>query len=152
VIDVTTRNRRNRARGKSTSAELAKYLGGQNVEGMLWPHDVQGQGYRIQSKRDMTGRSPGMVRRLIEAIEPGHGLRAAYLVVPRVRLTSGRVYVDLEEWVAWHGWELPASTRLLNAGTPLLELPLPLFRDIHVNTTGWLHPTDPEYPFEEVQR
>jgi hypothetical protein len=134
MIDVTTRNRRNRARGKSTSAELAKYLGGQNVEGMLWPHDVQGQGYRIQSKRDTRGRSPFEIRRLIDAITGGGSwMRGVYLVVPRVRLTSGRIYVDFEEWVAWHGWDLPPGTRLLNAGTPLLELPLPLFRDLHVN-------------------
>lgn len=151
MIDIATRNRRNRARGKSTSAELARYLGGQNVEGMLWPWDVQGQGYRVQSKRDRTGRSPRMVRRLIEAITlgPEGGVRAAYLVVPRVRLTSGRIFVLLSEWVDWHGWELPEGS-LAHAGTPLLAMPLPVFRDLHVATPA-LHPGDPGYPYEEVE-
>jgi hypothetical protein len=133
VNPLSKRNRNNRLRGKSTSAELAKYLGWQNVEAAGWKWDTQGPAGRIQSKRDLEQRGPVGIRRLIEPIAPGAWLRGAYLVVPRVRLTSGRVYVLLSEWVSWHGWELPPGTRVLNAGAPLLELPLPLFRDIHVN-------------------
>lgn len=131
--DIAARNRRNRARGKSTSAELAKYLGGQNVEGMLWKHDVQGDGFRLQSKRDSIGRSPAMMARLIESIDYGKGwLRGLYLVTPGKRLTSGIVVVGLREWTEWHGWDLPEG-RLLHAGAPLLVIALPVFRDVHVN-------------------
>jgi hypothetical protein len=126
---IVRRNRGNKNRGKATSRELASYLGWQNVEGMLWPWDVQGPGGRLQSKRDARGRSRTMVLALIEAITPGDWLRGVFIVAPRQRLASGTVTLLLEEWVAWHGWKLPADAVLVNAGRPLLSLPLATFRD-----------------------
>lgn len=122
-------NRLNRERGKSTSAELAKYLGWQNVEGLNWPWDVQGPNGRLQSKRDATARSAAMVRILIERITAGDYLRGFFKVEPRQRLASGKVTLLLAEWQSWYGWDLPPTARLVNAGVPLLELGLPEFRD-----------------------
>ncbi len=128
---VIRRNRTNRQRGKSTSAELARYLGCQNVEGMNWKHDIQSPAFRLQSKRDATGRSAATVLALIEAITPGDYLRGLFRVAPRQRLASGTVALRYQEFVGWYGWSLPPEARLVNgAGTPLVELPLPLFREL----------------------
>ena len=133
---LVRRNVNNRKRGKSTSAELAHYLGWQNVEGMNWKWDIQGKGGRIQSKRDATGRSGAVVVALIEAIPAGTDyLRGLYRVAPRQRLASGTVTVWLREWVDWHGWLMPPGATLSVATeVPLIEMPLPTFRDIHGGT------------------
>ncbi len=128
---IVRRNRTNRQRGKSTSAELARYLGCQNVEGMNWKWDIQSPAFRLQSKRDATGRSAATVLALIEAITPGDYLRGLYRVAPRQRLASGSVTALLREWVAERGWALPTEARLVNAaGTALLELGLAEFREL----------------------
>lgn len=126
---VVRRNRRNRQRGKSTSNELAKYLGIQNVEGMNWPWDCQSNAVRLQSKRDQLARGPLAALRLIEYIPDGDFLRGLFWVAPRARLTSGSVTVLLKEWTDTYGWLLPAGRLSLAAMTPLLTLPLPLFAD-----------------------
>jgi hypothetical protein len=126
---VARRNNRNRNRGRSTSRELAEYLGWQNVEAAGWPWDVQANHGRIQSKRDQTGAGPGRVRRLIEAIGPGDWIRGVYHVEPGRRLTSGSVSVLLREWQGRYGWEVPDGDVTVDiAGNEwLLRLPLPLF-------------------------
>ena len=130
--EVARRNRRNRQRGNRTSADLAAYLGGRNVEALKLPWDVEVPGARIQSKRLAVEPSRAAVRGFIDAIDASDALRAFYLVRPGQRLASGIVTVFLEEWVAWHGWSLPDATVQITAGTPLLTLGVDVFRDWHV--------------------
>lgn len=130
ISPIARRNRNNRKRGKGTSAELAKYLGWQNVEGMNWEWDVQGPGGRLQSKRDATARSSAEMARLILRIPSGDFLRGLFKVAPRQRLASGTVYLLLHEWVGERGWLLPPSVLVNAAGVPLMILPLPAFRDL----------------------
>lgn len=66
---------------------MLRYLGCQNVEGAGWKWDVQAATFRLQSKRDATGRSAAMVRDLIEAITAGAYRASSVLVLlPRARL------------------------------------------------------------------
>lgn len=132
-VAIARRNRNNRKKGRRTSHELADYLGGEDVEGMGWKWDVQGKGWRLQSKRDAVGRSPLTRAMLIDAIYPGDHLRGLFEVPPRARLTSGTVTMFLREWVGWHGWEVPNEASLSLAGEdPLVSMPLPVFRDWHI--------------------
>jgi hypothetical protein len=124
------RNRNNRKRGKSTSRDLADYLGWQNVEGLNWPWDIQGPGGRIQSKRELRNYGPAAALALIEYIPSGDYLRGLFYVAPRARLTSGEVICRLEDWVNWHGWA-PMGAVVAAPGAWLVRLPLPLFRDVH---------------------
>lgn len=132
------RNRNNRKRGNRTSHELAVYLGGRNVEALKLPWDVEGLGYRLQSKRLADEPSLASVARYIRAIEaPADTLRGFYHVGARQRLASGTVWCLYPEWVAWHGWDFPAHAGLASwvgrdEGAVLIELPLPVFRDLHV--------------------
>lgn len=127
------RTRNNRNRGKGTSRELAGYLGGQNVETLGWPWDIQDNLYRIQSKRDDRNRNPLSQHALILLIPAGDYLRALYHVWPGKRLTSGLITCEMQEWVAWHGWDVPPGTLMTIAHrTPLLTMSLPTFREVHV--------------------
>ena len=134
---VVSRVRRASARGFRTSADLAAYLGGQNVDKLGWPWDVQGRGYRIQSKRLADRPSAAALARLIEAIPvDAETIRAVFYVGPRARLTSGLVTVNLRDWADWHDWLIPQDARPFHtAGRLLLEMPLPTFRDIHIGRT-----------------
>lgn len=137
-IATVSRVRRASARGFRTSADLAKYLGGQNVDKLGWPWDVQGTGYRIQSKRLADRPSLRAMVALLEAIPfRNDTLRAVFYVPPRARLTSGLVICWLREWVDWHNWAVPQEARIVHgaAGT-LLELPLPVFRDAHIGVAA----------------
>lgn len=131
---IVSRVRRASARGFRTSADLAAYLGGQNVDKLGWPWDVQGRGYRIQSKRLADRPSAAALARLIEAIPvDAETIRAVFYVGPRARLTSGLVTVNLRDWADWHDWLIPQDARPFHtAGRLLLEMPLPTFRDIHI--------------------
>lgn len=132
---TVSRVRRASARGFRTSADLAAYLGGQNVDRLGWPWDVQGQGYRVQSKRDQVTRGHVAYARLIDAIPVGGDyLRGVYHVPPRKRLESGVVVVRAIEWMAWHGTPFPDLPGV-RAGAYLLEMPLPTFRDLHIGRT-----------------
>ena len=135
---TVSRVRRASARGFRTSADLAAYLGGQNVDKLGWPWDVQGRGYRIQSKRLADRPSAAAMVRLIEAIPyRTDDLRAVYFVPARARLTSGLVVFGLREWVDQHGWEIPQDARPFHtAGHLLLEMPLPTFRDLHIGSAA----------------
>ena len=134
---IVSRVRRASARGFRTSADLAAYLGGQNVDKLGWPWDVQGRGYRIQSKRLADRPSAAALARLIEAIPvDAETIRAVFYVGPRARLTSGLVTVNLRDWADWHDWLIPQDARPFHtAGRLLLEMPLPTFRDIHIGRT-----------------
>lgn len=126
------RTRNNRNRGKGTSKDLAEYLGGQNVESLNWPWDVQGRTWRIQSKRDQANRNARSLYALISAITAGDYLRAVYHVYPAKRLTSGLITCEMREWVAWHGWTVPTGSVLISAdGAPLVVMTLPVFKDLH---------------------
>lgn len=131
---TVSRVRRASARGFRTSADLAAYLGGQNVDKLGWPWDVQGRGYRIQSKRLADRPSARAFVAILEAIPyRADDLRAAYYVPPRARLASGLVIVSMPEWVDQHGWAIPPDARPFHgAGHLLLEMPLPTFRDLHI--------------------
>lgn len=134
---IAGRNRRSRNRGNRTSRDLAHYLGGRNIEGLLLPWDVEAAGCRIQSKRLARPPSRAEQVRLLRYIDASDALRGLYLVAPRQRLQSGTVTCLLEDWVADHGWSLPPAASLANAGgTGLVELPLPDFRDIHCGGEG----------------
>ena len=131
---IAKRNKRNRQRGNRTSASLAKYLGGRNVEALKEPWDVEGDGWRIQSKRLARAIGPAETLRLITAIPDGPWLRGLYHVGPRQRLASGTVFVLYIEWREWHGdldWTGPDGD-----AQALLAIPLPLFRDIHCKEGG----------------
>ena len=134
---IVSRVRRASARGFRTSADLAAYLGGQNVDKLGWPWDVQGRGYRIQSKRLAVRPSAAALARLIEAIPvDAETIRAVFYVGPRARLTSGLVTVNLRDWADGHDWLIPQDARPFHtAGRLLLEMPLPTFRDIHIGRT-----------------
>lgn len=133
-IAIVSRVRRASLRGFRTSADLAKYLGGQNVDKLGWPWDVQGTGYRIQSKRLAERPGHRAMVALIEAIPfRNDALRAVFYVPPKARLTSGLVICGLKEWVEWHNWAIPQDARIAHgAAGPLVELPLPIFRDMHI--------------------
>lgn len=133
---IQRRNRRNKANGRGTSRDLAAYLGGRNVELLGLPWDVEAGGFLIQSKRDAEGMGPRRVLRLLAAIGARNDVAAVFHVAPRARLTSGRLWLRLAEWVAEHGWSLPPDAQLVNAGEPLIALPLATFRDLHLGRTA----------------
>lgn len=135
---TVSRVRRASARGFRTSADLAAYLGGQNVDKLGWPWDVQGRGYRIQSKRLADRPSANAMFQLIEAISTDAAMIAAvYYVAPRARLTSGVIVTMLRDWVDYHGWAIPQDARPFHSsGRLLLEMPLPTFRDLHIGSAA----------------
>lgn len=132
---ITRRNRRNKANGRGTSRDLAAYLGGRNVEllGLAW--DVEAGGCCIQSKRDAQPCGPVRALGLVDYVASRCGMSVPVLfhVAPRARLTSGRVWMRLEQWVREHGWQLPPDARLHTPG-PLMEVPLSTFRDWHIGS------------------
>ena len=130
---VAKRNKRNRKRGNRTSADLAKYLGGWNVEGAQLPWDVETKGARIQSKREAANMTANRALGLLQYIDASQALRVLFHVAPRQRLASGTVYCLYREWVGWYGWTTPPHSWLVaTKGEPLIAMPLPTFRDIHV--------------------
>ena len=132
---TVSRVRRASARGFRTSADLAAYLGGQNVDKLGWPWDVQGRGYRIQSKRLADRPGPREMFRLLDAIPyRADELGAVYYVAPRKRLTSGVVITIASEWQAWH-WTPEDACVITGGPVNLLEMPLPTFRDLHIGRT-----------------
>ncbi|HEX5466701.1 MAG TPA: hypothetical protein VFW92_08530 [Candidatus Limnocylindrales bacterium] len=127
------RGRTSRNRGNRTSRDLAAYLGGRNVEALKVPWDVEGPGYRIQSKRLADRPSASERARLLEAIDHrADDLRAVYIAAPRQRIASGTVSAYLADWVAWHGWDAPPGLSVVRGSGWLLELSLSLFRDLHI--------------------
>lgn len=126
-------NRRNKANGRRTSADLAAYLGGRNVELLGLPWDVEARGARIQSKREKTPLGFARAVRLLDYIGPGDHLAVLFWVGAGQRLTSGRTFALLADWVGEHGFTVPPEARVHNTGGRLLlELPLPVFRDHHI--------------------
>ena len=128
---IANRNKRNRRRGNRTSHDLAAYLSGRNVEALKLPHDVEACGARIQSKRLAQRPSISAIVGLIEYIGAGPALRALYWVGAGQRVSSGRIYVLLPEFVAEHGWT-PPDGAVVHVGrfAYVLEMPVAAFRDL----------------------
>ena len=127
---VQRRNRGNRQRGNRTSLDLARYLGGRNVEALKLPHDVEACGARIQSKRLAQRPSLNAIVALIEYIDAGPSLRALYWVGAGQRVSSGRVFLLLPELVGEHGWTPPDGAVVHVGRAYVLEMPVVAFRDL----------------------
>ena len=127
---IVDRNRRNRRRGNRTSHDLAAYLGGRNVEALKEPWDVEACGARIQSKRLAQRPSLNAIVGLIEYIDAGPSLRALYWVGAGQRVSSGRVFTLLPEWVGEHGWTVSDGAVVHVGRAYILELPVSAFREL----------------------
>ena len=99
--DRARRGRGNRSRGGAEELIIARLLGGRKIGPLGLPHDVEAEGYRLQSKRLAGWPSLAQVVSWIDEMQPHDDIRGVTVALApgQGRKIRRLLIVDLDEYV-----------------------------------------------------